>query len=202
MVSSVKSVPNHYQTLGLSPTASDQEIAAAFSRAMGSFGGLSITGAARIGAAFEVLRSPSKRRAYDRAIGLSSEPRSYQWPINATARSNAGLMGSAWSNLAKQVAGDDPPVPVERLRHDPILESDLLQPQRAELRHPGLTGDVTVAARLGDAAGQVHDQRALRSRTGGRHRSDLARLAVEVAEARSREPQRRGFHVIDVPRMR
>ena len=114
MVSSVKSRPNHYQTLGLSPTASDQEIAAAFSRAMSAFGARSITGAAQIGAAFEVLRNPTRRRAYDRALGLTSEPKPYQWPITANVRSNGGFVGSAWTNLAKQVASEEPPTPPRR----------------------------------------------------------------------------------------
>ena len=38
MVSSVRSRPNHYEVLGLSPAASQDEIAGAFAKAMGMFG--------------------------------------------------------------------------------------------------------------------------------------------------------------------
>jgi hypothetical protein len=121
MVSSVKSLPNHYQTLGLSPTASEEDIARAFARAMSGFGARSLGAAAQIGAAFEVLRNPAKRREYDRTLGLAPQPRSYQWPINGTVRSNGGFMGSAWNDLAKQVASERLPDP----RPKPDLQTRL-----------------------------------------------------------------------------
>jgi len=118
MASPVKSRPNHYQTLGLSPSASDRDIAAAFARAMNVFGARSLTSAAQIGTAFEVLRNPEKRRDHDRALGLASEPRPYQWPITPRTPRTAGFMGSAWSNLAQQVAAEEAPSP-------PVAKPDL-----------------------------------------------------------------------------
>ena len=79
MVSSVKLLPNHYETLGLSPAASEREIAGAFARAMNMFGARSLAGAAQIGVAFEVLRNPAKRSDYDRSLGLTSELQPRQW---------------------------------------------------------------------------------------------------------------------------
>jgi hypothetical protein len=116
MVSSVKSVPNQYQTLGLAPTASQNEIAEAFARAMSMYGARSLEAAARIGAAFEVLRNPAKRRAYDGSIGLRQEP--YRW----TSGGSNGFMGSAWGDLAGRIAADNPP-PVRRPGLQSRLES-------------------------------------------------------------------------------
>jgi hypothetical protein len=72
MGSSVTTRPNHYEVLGLKPTASDKEIAAAFAREIGrprAFGGLT-----QLSIAYEVLRDPAKRRAYDDSIGVKPEP--------------------------------------------------------------------------------------------------------------------------------
>ena len=74
MVTAVRSRSNHYETLGLAPSASDDDIRRAFARMMGMFGAHPVVAATSVSAAFEVLRNPAKRRAYDRAIGLVPEP--------------------------------------------------------------------------------------------------------------------------------
>ena len=74
MANTIGSRPNHYDALGLSPTASEDEIAKAFGKAVGLFGAHSAAGAARLAIAFETLRDPEARRAYDESIGLKSEP--------------------------------------------------------------------------------------------------------------------------------
>src|SRR3954468_1641440 len=72
MDSTVKARPNHYEVLGLAPTASAEEIAQAFAReisrprAFGAIAGVSI--------AYETLRNPDKRCAYDVSIGLGPKP--------------------------------------------------------------------------------------------------------------------------------
>ena len=73
MVSPVKSRPTHYDDLGLTPAATPHEIAEAFAKQIG----ITITTpeeavehADRIYIAYETLRDPIKRRAYDSAIGL------------------------------------------------------------------------------------------------------------------------------------
>ena len=58
MVSTVKSRPNHYETLGLKPTASGEEIAAAFALQMRLSHPVSTV--AQIGIAFD-LRSEKER---------------------------------------------------------------------------------------------------------------------------------------------
>lgn len=79
MASSVKSLSNHYEVLGLSPTASQDEINQAFAKNMGMFGARPFAEAAKVSLAFEVLRDPAKRREYDRSIGLKAKPEPYKW---------------------------------------------------------------------------------------------------------------------------
>lgn len=107
--------PNHYEVLGLLPAASQDEITRAFARGMSLFGARSMAAAAQMSLAFEVLRNPAKRRAYDREIGLTRppEPQPRQWTVTASIRSGPGLIGSAWGDLARQVAGD-PPLAAQR----------------------------------------------------------------------------------------
>lgn len=96
MLSAVKTARNHYEVLGLAPTATQQEIAGAFSAAMSMFGGRPTTAAAQVCQAFAVLRSPERRKAYDRRMGLTKAPQLYPWPSNPapqfTARVTMGGM--------------------------------------------------------------------------------------------------------------
>lgn len=115
MASSAGSRPNHYEVLGLSPSASEQEISGAFAKRMGMFGAREIAAAADIGLAFEVLRDPAKRRAYDRAIGLEPEPPSS--PVTGqgmgaelmTWGSTAAAGRVTFDSLTSQVAEMEPP---------------------------------------------------------------------------------------------
>src|SRR5438105_4074550 len=63
MDSKVEARPNHYETLGVAPSATTEEIAQAFARKMSAFAARPL--AAQIGLAFETLRDPERRRAYD-----------------------------------------------------------------------------------------------------------------------------------------
>jgi len=79
MASAVPVAPNHYEVLGLSPTASQEEIAAAFARAMSTFGVRPVAVAMHIMRAFEVLKDPAKRQAYNRSMGLAPMAPLYRW---------------------------------------------------------------------------------------------------------------------------
>jgi hypothetical protein len=59
---------NHYQTLGVEPKASQEDIARAFAARM--FVPHAMADAAQVGMAYEVLRNPDKRKAYDEALGI------------------------------------------------------------------------------------------------------------------------------------
>jgi hypothetical protein len=75
MDSTVRSRPSHYETLGLAPTASSDEIARAFAREISVVRPRALGGLAEVGIAYETLRNPAKRRAYDASLGLGSKPR-------------------------------------------------------------------------------------------------------------------------------
>jgi hypothetical protein len=75
MISTVKSRPNHYAVLGIKPSATDEEIAQAFISKM--FSPRPMAQAALVGAAYETLRNPAKRRAYDASLGFRPEPQPF-----------------------------------------------------------------------------------------------------------------------------
>jgi hypothetical protein len=81
MVTTVRSRPNHYERLGLDPSASGGEIAQAFARKMSA--PRAMTDVAQLGIAYATLRDPARRQAYDRSIGLSAppEPRAVSVPM-------------------------------------------------------------------------------------------------------------------------
>src|SRR5215213_1856660 len=85
MVSTVRSRPNHYEVLGLTPAASDAEILQAFAREMSMFRARPMAAVAQISVAYETLRNPAKRRAYDTSLGLVAEPEAA--PVDAAAPS-------------------------------------------------------------------------------------------------------------------
>ena len=67
---------NHYETLKLAPTASNEEISQAFSAQMRGARvrpDISVVRIAQLSVAYETLRDPGRRRAYDASIGLKPE---------------------------------------------------------------------------------------------------------------------------------
>lgn len=74
MAIAVKSRPNHYELLGLAPTATSDEIAQAFAKALSLLTPRPFGSLADITVAYETLRNPTKRKAYDASIGLGLEP--------------------------------------------------------------------------------------------------------------------------------
>lgn len=129
MVTAVRSRPSHYETLGVTPGASDDEIRRAFARMMGLFGAHPVVAAASVSAAFEVLRNPDKRRAYDRALGLRPEPSSGHWKVAGVRWSSPGLTGKPWSPPAKPEAVESdaaaPPEPTADAMQAPPAEPRL-----------------------------------------------------------------------------
>ena len=111
MISLVKSPPNHYDILGLTPAADDGEVVSAFARKMSMFGAHQPAEAAQICAAYEVLRNADKRREYDRSLGLGEKvPAPRQW---AFAISQQQWPGSAGATMASAAYAPAPPVVAE-----------------------------------------------------------------------------------------
>lgn len=131
MVSSVRSRPNHYEVLGLSPAASQDEIAGAFAKAMGMFGTRPVALAAQLSAAFETLRNPVKRRAYDNALGLRPEPQLRPWGIAATQRGGARFADSAWGRSPDQLGPGLASAPAEEPKQAP-RPAPLVEPRLPE----------------------------------------------------------------------
>jgi hypothetical protein len=74
MDSLVKPRPNHYELLGLTPSATDEEIARAFAREISPLTPHAFGDIALLSVAHETLRDPAKRRAYDASLGLKPKP--------------------------------------------------------------------------------------------------------------------------------
>jgi len=75
MVSTVTARPNHYEVLGLTPGATDEEIRQAFAREISVLRPRAFGGMGDVSLAYETLRNPAKRKAYDASIGIRPEPK-------------------------------------------------------------------------------------------------------------------------------
>jgi hypothetical protein len=117
MVSTVKPRPSHYETLGLDPTASDEEIARAFARAMRSPRPMSDV--ARIGLAYEVLRNAAKRRAYDESLGLRRAPQPDRAAARLSVRASAHFAPVTTPDRVKPAAAGGAPGPALPLNAQP-----------------------------------------------------------------------------------
>ena len=74
MTSAVTSRPTHYATLGLEPGATEDQIQRAFAREMSAIRPRAFGGIAEVSIAYEVLRDPVRRKAYDESIGIAPKP--------------------------------------------------------------------------------------------------------------------------------
>jgi hypothetical protein len=117
MASSVRPRPNYYDLLGVPPGASQDEIGRAFVKGMGMFGAHPLATAARLSIAFETLRHPARRRAYDEAIGLRREPELRQWAMTVPNQTTRAFVASA-------------PGPAEKAKSDTLARLQrLAEPQ-------------------------------------------------------------------------
>jgi len=145
MVSAVRSRPNHYDALGLTPAASDDDIARAFARKMEAFRWHPAGAAAQLWIAYETLRDRIKRADYDRSLGLA--PRRQQaWSMAVTQQqwtpfiaAPAARTADAAPPASERPAEPQVSAPVQRdAPLDPRLESiaasirELSKPVRSE----------------------------------------------------------------------
>ena len=83
MAGTLSSRPNHYDALGLTPAASDDQIARAFGLKMKAFRWHPAGAAAELWIAYETLRDRIKRADYDRSLGLVPQ-RQQRWSMTVT----------------------------------------------------------------------------------------------------------------------
>jgi len=122
MISLVKSPPNHYDILGLTPAAGEGEMMLAFGRKMSMFGAHRASEAALICAAYEVLRNAEKRREYDRSIGLGVQAEaSRQWAFAMTQQRWPGA-APATASAAYALEPQPTPKPEPELPAPPQVE--------------------------------------------------------------------------------
>ena len=76
MDSTVRSRPNHYEVLGLTPAATGDEIAQAFAKELNPLRPRPFGSLAEVTIAYETLRDRTRREAYDIALGLKPKPTS------------------------------------------------------------------------------------------------------------------------------
>ena len=160
----VKSRPNHYELLGLTPAASSEEVAQAFAEQLDPLRPRAFGSLAEVTIAFETLRDRAKREAYDIAHGLKPEPTPpapevpAEWApflIRASARpavpptpvpapppeSRAEVAPlpepSAESKISPFEAARREPIrlPTHEVHLDPFPIADELRPPEARARH-------------------------------------------------------------------
>lgn len=121
MVATVRSRLNHYETLGVSPTADGDEIARAFARESSMFRPHAFGGLTEVCIAYETLRDPAKRRAYDASIGLKRDPSLPSFPVGA--RQALTAKGAVRAVPDRDVAASVPPQPKPAIPLGAAVES-------------------------------------------------------------------------------
>ena len=150
MVSTVRARPNHYETLGLQPTATIEEIEQAFAREISVFRPHPLNSFACVSTAYVTLRDPAKRRAYDASIGIVARPLLAARSQGSYFDCSAHFIGSAVGDLSpRQERGQlAPPPPTPRpwpeLAAEPKTAPLIVReqpPQRTEVERNHDAGD-------------------------------------------------------------
>lgn len=206
MVSSVR--PNHYETLGVPPSANDEEIRQAFAKMMTLYAARPLGATAQVIGAYETLKDPERRRNHDRSLGLFEEPKPAQ-PAFSIPRAwqpfavsvHTQLMDEAPRTMARE---PDPravaPLRKEQRRSEPLIQQVLAARREAsdpvdypsQWKGPALTlGGLVLGAGVlgamaglsvgGDAAAQAEPVPTLAA--AGLSHHELARQAAMPARA-------------------
>jgi hypothetical protein len=107
MVNSVKARSNHYETLGLTPAATEDEIKQAFAQKMTECRWHPMGTTAPICIAYETLSNRIKRADYDRLHGLAPKPQPRLQAMTVTQQKWAPFVGSVATNALGQAARDE-----------------------------------------------------------------------------------------------
>ena len=141
MGTSVRSLTNHYETLGLSPAATDDEIRQAFARKLSEW---RLTSAStQICIAYETLGNRFKRVDYDRSHGLEPEPPRRPSTVTVTQQRWAPFIASMPTNALGQAACDASARSRVTSPHDQEMRTAPgtgARASMAELARPGTNG--------------------------------------------------------------
>jgi len=135
MISTTAARPTHYDMLGVEPDATAEEIAKAFAREIGMFRVRPVGGLAEVGVAYETLRDPARRRAYDVAMGFAPEP-------------SKPAVTPEWAPFLMRASAH----PVERRAMDPLH-----RPARRAEPEPQVRPEPAVDPRLAAIAASVRE---------------------------------------------
>ena len=115
MATTVQARPNHYMTLGLTPAASDEQIRDAYEREIILSRVRAFGATTQVSVAYETLRDPAKRKAYDESIGVRREPAAVHLPRAVSFRSSAHFISGPPPTAApiEPKADLPPPAPVQ-----------------------------------------------------------------------------------------
>ena len=141
MGSTVKSRPNHYEVLGLTPAATGDEIDQAFAKQLDPLRPRPFGGLAEVTVAYETLRDRIKRHAYDVSLGLKPTPTRAP-PVAPPEWASYSMRASA--RPAVRPAIDPLPRPAPRAEARPRPEPELppfVLASRAEPIEPELRED-------------------------------------------------------------
>jgi hypothetical protein len=143
MASTVLTRPTHYDTLGIEPSASLAEIERAFAWGVSPFRPKPIGGVAQVSIAYQTLRDPERRRAYDQSIGIVPEPKPAPRPLHSGASFRVAAPLHPAERLAAVAPAPPPPAP-ERAVGSFIAAS--LRAPSAPLIEPPSEPEAAVAA--------------------------------------------------------
>ncbi len=141
----LKQRPNHYQTLGLRPGARSEEIERAFARQLSAFTPRPFGSVTAVSIAYETLRDPARRRAYDQSIGIEPPPPLTRFMVPASG--TMSFIGSSHTaaRLASLERASKPPPQVEpEAVEPPPVEPPPIEPEPAE--PPALEPETTPRA--------------------------------------------------------
>jgi hypothetical protein len=129
----VKPRPNHYELLGITPSASDEEIARAFAREISPMTPHAFGDIALLSVAHETLRDPARRRAYDESLGLNVKPKPVKplqgWQYKTTVRVAGAAPPPAPASPAAPVAPAQALASEPEQAPDPIPKRDWIPPR-------------------------------------------------------------------------
>jgi curved DNA-binding protein CbpA len=132
MIGAVKPRANHYDVLGLTPAAADEEISRAFARKMKAFRWHPAGAASDVWIAYETLRDRIKRADYDRSLGLVPKRQS-NWTMAVIREQWTPFIAPNETKKAETKEAPFAQEPQLRQQREPEPKVDPLEPVIQEL---------------------------------------------------------------------